>query len=193
MTTKERIERYGVNYAPAYPLEEMRQTYLAMMDEAEREFQEFLQREDETDTSESATELVEDERNWEDDGEFYDGSLDSGGDAETGDYFFDELDPYSVVSIGDYIEGSPSGKYRYGGTVIGTIRNRRGKPVCYKVWSCGPKGEGFDYIPADEVALHELCGDSDWALGENGYKKVEDDTEFSYSINEETGDVIVWE
>lgn len=120
------------------------------------------------------------------------------GDNETA--FFDTLledDSEQFIEEDHYISvGDEIGRWDApGGIVLGRICNRDGNAVCYKIWveTNEPGGGYVDYVQANNIALHELCGDAEWSLQRIGYKLiVEDDSGFSYFYNKKTGDIALW-
>ena len=132
----------------------------------------------------------------EDDDDSYDSSTeddpqDAYDDDEYEEEFYDDDDDDDEAVLGDEMEGR-EGQY---GIVVGQIRNRFGKIVCYKV--CRRMSEEddvgeFDYINVYDVSLSEPCGNTTWSLGRIGYRFVEDERMRcgGYYINDKTGDVI---
>lgn len=114
-------------------------------------------------------------------------------DRANEDMILNDFDDYGYgethdVSIGDEIE-SDLNEYPQFGIVVGIIRDYTGAPACYKVWCTD--NNGFDYIQAAQVTMHEACGSSEWSLSRIGYKKVET-PDGGYYHNEKTGDKILW-
>ena len=100
-------------------------------------------------------------------------------------------------SIGDEVESVEdydAGVIQYG-IVLGIIRSRTGKPVCYKVWRWTGTGrnEGeLDYIQASDITLCEPCGSAKWSLERIGYQLDEEDEDVTRFVHPVTGDVIEW-
>lgn len=101
-------------------------------------------------------------------------------------------DDWQTVYIGDEIECGSEDEPA-GGIVIGCIaRHGSGRPVCYKIITEDENGTPYiDYVPAEHITMHELCGDSEWSLARVGYRMVVEESGFSYFYNDETGDAIV--
>ena len=96
-------------------------------------------------------------------------------------------------SIGSDIESESTEQF---GTVIGVISNKRGEPVCYKVWCWVDDEPGgcFDYIPCDKVSFWEPCSSVRWSLERIGYQWMDEHSDGSggYFYNNETEDVVFW-
>lgn len=97
------------------------------------------------------------------------------------------------ISVGDEVscEGTR------GGIVLGRICNHDGDAVCYKIWVSTDVDNAeigyIDFVQADSVIFHELCGSTEWSLKRIGYELIEEeDTEFSYFYNKKTGDIALW-
>ena len=97
------------------------------------------------------------------------------------------------TNIGDEIE-SDMGDEFHSGIVVGVIRNKLGRPVCFKVynWAVERDGQHFDYIPIDDVTLSEPCGDVAWSLGRIGYKKRGGHSRPTLYENKELKDVALY-
>lgn len=110
------------------------------------------------------------------------------------DYTYGESHAPSIGDEVESIEDCETGAIQYG-IILGIIRSRTGKPVCYKVWRWTGKGRNkgeIDYIQASHITLCEPCGSAKWSLERIGYKLDEEDEDAIRFIHPETGDVIEW-
>lgn len=149
---------------------------------------------------ESSSDYDED---FDDDEEYEDEDYEEYYDDEEyeGEEYYGDFDVDEAV-LGDEIEGrcrycreEDEGGGFQSGIVVGQIRNRYGKIVCYKV--CHRRSEDddvgvFDYINAYDVTLSEPYGNTTRSLERIGYHFVEDTRMRcgGYYINDKTGDVI---
>lgn len=113
------------------------------------------------------------------------------------DAFYDQCSDFvkHYPSIGDEIETYGRDEEQ-GGVIVGTIYNRFGEPVCYKVLSRIYENETdytdeYDYVAAKDVAICEECFDPEWSLGRFGYRLVET-CDGSCFVHEGYGDVVSW-